>query len=42
MEEFKKERNENCRPYDCGVTVKDAAFSWGFRVKEDQSNKKTF
>jgi hypothetical protein len=42
MEEFKKERNENCKPNECGVTAKYAAFSWGFRVKEDQTNKKSF
>jgi ATP-binding cassette, subfamily C (CFTR/MRP), member 2 len=42
MEEFKKERKEDCALTECGITAKDAAFSWGFRVKEDQSNKKNF
>ena len=42
MEEYKKERTEDCRPEECGITAVDAAFSWGFRVKEDQSKKKNF
>jgi hypothetical protein len=42
MEEYKKVRKEDCAPTECGVTAKDAAFSWGYRVKDDQSAKKNF
>ena len=42
MEEYKKVRKEDCAPTECGVTATDAAFSWGFRVKDDQSAKKNF
>jgi len=42
MEEFKKERNENVNFHEAGVTAIDAAFSWGYRVKQDQSENKGF
>lgn len=35
MEEFRKQRVEDCPLEECGVKCQDAAFSWGFRVKED-------
>ena len=42
MEEFKKERNENVNFHEAGVTAIDDAFSWGYRVKQDQSENKGF
>jgi hypothetical protein len=35
MEEFKKERIEDVPKNEVCVKMKDAAFSWGFRVKQD-------
>jgi ABC-type polysaccharide/polyol phosphate transport system ATPase subunit len=39
MEEFKKERIENVSYEEVGVKIENSAFSWGFRVKEDQAKK---
>lgn len=35
MEEYESERVRDVSPEDVLVEVKDAAFSWGFRVMED-------
>jgi hypothetical protein len=35
MEEFKKERVEDCPVQECGVRIEDGAFGWGFKIKED-------
>lgn len=40
MEEFKSERARDVAPEDVLVEVKDGAYSWGFRVKEDQQGNK--
>ena len=42
MEEFQKERIENVAPEECGVKFSNSAFSWGFRVKDDQEKKSGF
>ena len=39
MEEFKKERIENVAYDEVCVQLDNSAFSWGFRVKEDQAKK---
>lgn len=36
MEEYKTIREKDVNAEDVIVDVKDSAFSWGFRVKEDQ------
>jgi hypothetical protein len=35
MEEFKMERIENVQKSEVCIKMKDAAFSWGFRVQQD-------
>ena len=39
MEEFKKERIEDVTYDEVEVKLMESAFSWGFRVKEDQQKK---
>jgi hypothetical protein len=39
MEEFKKERLENVPYEEVCVNLENSAFSWGFRVREDQAKK---
>lgn len=34
MEEYKKTRIEDIEPCQVGITMKDSAFGWGFRVKD--------
>jgi hypothetical protein len=34
MEEYRKTRKEDVEPGEVGITMKEGAFGWGFRVKE--------
>lgn len=40
MEEYTSKRERDVDPDDVMIEVKDSAFSWGFRVKEDQKGNK--
>lgn len=42
MEEYRKTRKEDVEPGEVGITIKEGAFGWGFRVKEVQEGKKAF
>jgi hypothetical protein len=40
LEDHKKKRDANVEAKDVCVEVKDVAFSWGFKIKEDQESNR--